>query len=110
MLCYVIVKRQWLSRQPVVEVVVVGDAAGQRTSERSEEHSEHGALRGDGSYDEHGVLPVENFQHEVSRRREDEAADAGAADRHAGRERSTLLEVVAHCDDGWEEHEPDTET
>jgi len=67
-------------------------------------------MSGDSGYDKHGVLPVENLEHEVSSWCEDEAANTGTANRNAGRKRSPLLEVATHRDDGRQEHESDTET
>jgi len=85
-------------------------AVGRRVRKRSEEHSEYGAVSRDGGNDEHGVLPVEHLEHVVSRRREHEAADTGAAHGNAGRQRATTLEVATHGDHGRQEHETDTET
>ena len=47
-----------------------------------------------------GALPAELVEEERGEGREEEGADAGAADRDAGGERAPPLEVVSHGDDG----------
>ena len=67
--------------------------------ERSICESEDDSVEDDCADDDVGALPAVVFDEERAKRSENERSDARTADRHAGRQRPLLVEVVTDHDD-----------
>jgi len=72
--------------------------------------TEHDAVEDDGADDDVGAFPAVVFDEERAKRSEDERANAGTTDRHAGSKGSLLVEVIADHHNRRQVHQTETGT